>query len=50
MFYYAYVIEDFYDRSIVAWMIYERESDIHSKELFENTCRKENTLAHLLRR
>ena len=42
IYYYAYVIEDFYDRSIVSWMIYENESDVHSKELFENACRKEN--------
>lgn len=42
IYYYAYVIEDLYDRSIVSWMIYENESDVHSKELFENACRKEN--------
>lgn len=41
IYYYAYVIEDLYDRSIVAWMIFENESDSHSKELFEYACRKE---------
>ena len=34
IWYYAYVIEDLYDRSIVAWMIFENESDEHSKEFF----------------
>ena len=34
IWYYAYVIEDLYDRSIVAWMIFENESDEHSRELF----------------
>ena len=42
LWYYAYVIEDLYDRSIVAWMIFENESDVHSRELFEYACRKEN--------
>ncbi len=30
IWYYAYVIEDLYDRSIVAWMIFENESDVHN--------------------
>ena len=42
IWYYAYVIEDLYDRSIVAWMIFKNESDEHSRELFEYACRKEN--------
>lgn len=42
IWYYAYVIEDLYDRSIVAWMIFENESDEHSHELFEYACNKEN--------
>lgn len=42
IWYYAYVIEDLYDRSIVAWMIFENESDGHSRELFDYACRKEN--------
>ena len=42
IWYYAYVIEGLYDRSIVAWMIFENESDEHSRELFEYACRKEN--------
>ena len=36
------MIEDLYDRSIVAWMIFENESDEHSRELFEYACREEN--------
>ena len=31
----ADAIEDLYDRSIVAWMIFENESDEHSRKLFE---------------
>ncbi len=42
IYYYAYVIEDLYDRSIVGWMIFDSESDIHAAELFDATCRKEN--------
>ena len=42
IYYYAYVIEDLYDRSIVGWAIYENESDEHAKELFEAVTRKED--------
>ena len=42
IYYYAYVIEDLYDRSIVGWMIFDNESDAHAAELFEATCIKEN--------
>lgn len=42
LYYYAYVIEDLYDRSIVGWAIYENESDEHAKELFEKVMIKEN--------
>ena len=41
IYYYAYVIEDLFDRSIVGWMIFENESDVHAKELFEAVCLKE---------
>lgn len=41
IYYYAYVIEDLYDRSIVGWAIYENESDEHAKELFEAVTRAE---------
>ena len=41
IYYYAYVIEDLFDRSIVGWMIFENESDVHAKELFEAACLKE---------
>lgn len=42
LYYYAYVIEDLFDRSIVGWVIYENESDEHAKELFELVTKKEN--------
>ena len=35
LFYYAYVIIDIFDRSIVGWSVQENESEIHSRELFE---------------
>ena len=41
IYYYAYVIEDLFDRSIVGWAIHEKESDIHSTELFESVCMRE---------
>ena len=40
MWYYAYVIIDLYDRSVINWAIYENESDEHSKQLFKDACRK----------
>jgi len=43
LYYYAYVIEDLFDRSIVGWAIYENESDEHAKELFAQVTRKENS-------
>ncbi|HHU36675.1 MAG TPA: IS3 family transposase [Treponema sp.] len=41
LYYYAYVIEDLFDRSIVGWAIYENESDEHAKELFSSIIQKE---------
>lgn len=43
IYYYAYVIEDLFDRSVVGWAVHENESDVHAKELFEYTCRKERS-------
>ena len=43
LYYYAYVIEDLFDRSIVGWAIYENESDEHAKELFALVTQKENS-------
>jgi putative transposase len=40
-YYYAYVIEDLYDRSIVGWAIHENENDEHAKDLFEAVTRNE---------
>lgn len=42
LYYYAYVIEDLYDRSIVGWAIYDHENDQNAKELFERITKKEN--------
>jgi putative transposase len=42
LYWYAYVIEDLYDRSIVGWAIYPDESDEHAKELFERITEKEH--------
>jgi len=42
LYYYAYVIEDLYDRSIVGWAIYDHENDQNAKELFEHVTKKEN--------
>lgn len=35
LFFYAYVIIDIWDRSIVKWAIHDREADSHSQELFQ---------------
>ena len=42
LYYYAYVIEDLYDRSIVGWAIYDHENDQNAKELFERVTKKEH--------
>lgn len=42
IWYYAYVIEDLFDRSIIDWMIFNNESDEHAAQLFKHACRKEN--------
>ena len=39
MFYYAYVIIDIWDRSIVKWAIHDREDDALSEELFQHALR-----------
>jgi transposase InsO family protein len=44
IYYYAYVIEDLYDRSIVGWAIYETESDEHARELFEIVTQREGAV------
>jgi len=40
LFYYAYVIIDIFDRSIVGWAIHEHEEVAHSQALFTETMRK----------
>jgi len=35
LFFYAYVIIDIFDKSIVGWAIHDTESDSHSRDLFE---------------
>ena len=37
LFYYAYVIMDIFDKSIVGWAVHEEESGIYSRDLFERT-------------
>ncbi len=34
LFYYAYVVKDLFDRSIVGWAVHEEESEKHSRALF----------------
>lgn len=36
LFFYAYVIIDIYDRSIVGWSVHEEESEVHSRDLIES--------------
>ncbi len=43
LFYYAYVIIDVWDRSIVKWAIYDREDETLSRELFEKALRDNNS-------
>jgi putative transposase len=43
IYYYAYVIEDLFDRSVVSWAIHENESDVHARDLFEAACIQEKT-------
>lgn len=40
-YYFAYVVEDLFDRSIVGWTIQETESDEHAKNLFMDLTLKE---------
>lgn len=35
LFFYAYIVLDLYDRSIVGWSVHETEDDRHSRGLFE---------------
>jgi putative transposase len=35
LFYYAYIVIDLYDRSIVGWSVHDTESEIHARDLFE---------------
>ena len=42
LFYYAYVIIDIWDRSIVKWNIHDREDDTLSNELFQQALRDNN--------
>ncbi len=37
LFYYAYVIMDIFDKSIVGWAVHEEESVVYSADLFERT-------------
>ena len=39
IWFYAYVIMDIFDRSVVGWSIHESEDGEHARQLFERTCR-----------
>jgi transposase InsO family protein len=39
LWFYAYVIMDIFDRSVVGWAIHDSEDGEHARELFERTCR-----------
>jgi transposase InsO family protein len=48
LFFYAYVLQDIYDRSIVSWEIHDRESDEISQEMFRRLSQEKNLKgAHL---
>ncbi len=40
IWFYAYVIIDLFDRSVISWAIHNEESDVHSAELFRQACQK----------
>lgn len=42
LFYYAYVIIDIWDRSIVKWSIHDREDDSLAEELFDSALKENN--------
>ena len=44
MFYYAYVIIDIFDRSIVGWEVHSQENDAHSRALFERLSRGQDII------
>jgi len=48
MFFYAYVVIDIFDRTIVGWNIHREENDIHSRNLFERLSRGENIVFEYL--
>jgi len=48
LFFYAYVIIDIFDRTIVGWAIHDRESDTHSRDLFETLSRGEDIIFEYL--
>ena len=48
LFFYAYVIIDIFDRTIVGWSVHEEESDTHSRDLFETLSRSEDIVFEYL--
>ena len=48
LFFYAYVIIDIFDRTIVGWSVHDRESDVHSRDLFESLSRSEDIIFEYL--
>jgi Integrase core domain. len=48
MFYYAYVIIDIYDRSIVGWTIETKESDQLAQNLFSRVIRSHEVVPQFI--
>jgi len=48
LFFYAYVIIDIFDRTIVGWSVHDKESDVHSRDLFETLSRGEDIIFEYL--
>jgi len=48
LFFYAYVIIDIFDRTIVGWSVHDRESDVYSRDLFKSLSRGEDIVFEYL--
>ena len=48
LFFYAYVIIDIFDRTIVGWSVHYRESDVYSRDLFKSLSRGEDIVFEYL--
>ncbi|MGH2507508.1 MAG: IS3 family transposase [Ktedonobacteraceae bacterium] len=48
LYFYAYVIMDLFDRSIVGWAIHDREDGQLARDLFERSCRDQKATPNFL--